>query len=195
MLTYIFDHLPVDGDTAIKNIYEQYPETNLSFIINKDANLVLEDEGREGANMFEWNLLQVAIAFKANRTAKFLTRNPHLCIMPRADLSVPDLEPDQPPHLVDGVDYLLELEIRPLLACIIAKDYAMLLKLWRRLSAWESCHFYRLLEILFDRKDKLGLTKLLTPQNHFVNNFCEPAVLQAILSEYPETPAPMVSKI
>ena len=59
LLNHIFEHLKNDDEVAIKNIYEQYPDTNLSFVINKDSELELVDpgQGRENEEMFEWTLL------------------------------------------------------------------------------------------------------------------------------------------
>ena len=42
-------------------------------------------------SMYGWSLLDVALALKANKTAGFLLKNLSLCIMPRADLTDPDL--------------------------------------------------------------------------------------------------------
>jgi len=151
--------------------------------------------GEERESMYGWSLLEVALAFRASHIANWLLKDPKTSIMARADLSNPDLEFNQSPHIVDGVDDLLELEMRPLRIAIILKDHKMLSKLWRRNSAWESCHFYRVIEMLLQRKDHRGLRELLVPQNHFINHFYEPEVIQAILAENPEISPNMVSKI
>lgn len=103
--------------------------------------------------------------------------------MPRADLCEEALDPEDAPHMIGDVELLLELEIRPLRACIIKKDYEVLTKLWRRLPAWDSCHFYKIIEHFIKRKDHRGLDKFTSPKNHFVNFFYEPSVLQQILDE------------
>ena len=98
--------------------------------------------------------------------------------MPRADLSDVDLGPEDAPHMIDDVNFLLEMEIRPLRACIIKKDYEVLKKIWKRLPAWDSCHLYKLIELFIKRKDDKGLAKLTSPRDHFVTHFYEPTVLQ-----------------
>ena len=98
--------------------------------------------------------------------------------MPRADLYGEELSPEDAPNVIDDVNFLLDLEIRPLKTCIIKKDYELLTKLWRKLPAWDSCHFYKLIELLIERKDDKGLGKLTTPKNHFINHFYEPSILR-----------------
>ena len=127
--------------------------------------------------MYGWSLFEVALALKANKTALNLLKNKNLCIMPRADLADPGLQLDFSPHVIDDVHQLLNLEMRPLRTCIIAKDYKMMQRLWRKLPAWDSHHFYKLIEILLERKDAKGLKMLTNPINHFVTHFFEPSVL------------------
>ena len=53
MLSTIFDHLKVDDDISIKNIFEQYKNHDLSFVINQDENL---NFGEDKESMMEWSL-------------------------------------------------------------------------------------------------------------------------------------------
>lgn len=53
MLSSIFDHLKVDDDISIKNIFEQYKNHDLSFVINQDENL---NFGEDKESMMEWSL-------------------------------------------------------------------------------------------------------------------------------------------
>lgn len=145
-------------------------------MLNSNPEILLED-GQMKETMQEWSLFHVALALKANKSALFLLKDKNLCIIPRVDLSHMDLRPEDAPNMVDDVNYLLNLEMRPLQTCIIKKDYAILLKIWRRLQVWDSCHFYKIIETFIKRKDHRGLDKLLSPKNHFVNHFYEPRVL------------------
>ena len=77
--------------------------------------------------------------------------------MARADLSNPDLKLDEPPHIVDSVEDLLDLEVKLLRIAIVQNDHKMLNKLWRQPMAWESCHFFRVIELLVKQKFLKGL--------------------------------------
>lgn len=110
--------------------------------------------------------------------------------MPRADICEEGLEPEQAPHVIGDTDFLLELELRPLKASMIKKDYEVLTKLWRRGPSWDSCHFYKIIELFIKRKDHRGLDKFISPKNHYVNNFYEPSVLQEIIDENTEIVTP-----
>ena len=94
--------------------------------------MYLDDGEGTQESLYGWSLLDVALAFKANKTAINLMKNKCLCVMPRADLSDPGLTNDYSPHVIDNVAELLDLEIRPLRACIIAKDYKMMRRIWRK---------------------------------------------------------------
>lgn len=153
------------------------------------------EDGQVKESMFEWSLLHVALALKANKCAVLILKNKNICIMPRADLSNMDLEPEDAPNMVDDVEFLLDFEIRPLRACIIKKDFATLAKLWRRPLVWDSCHFYKMIELFIQRKDHRSLDKLLSPKNHYVSHFYEPSALEAILQDNPEATPNIVSKI
>ena len=96
---------------------------------------------------------------------------------PREDLSDPDLGIDQPPHMIDDPDYLLDLEMRPLLTAAKVKDHKMLQRIWKRTLAWDACHFYKLIEFYIKTKDNAGLTKF-TQSLLNINHFYEPRVLQ-----------------
>lgn len=68
-------------------------------------------------------------------------------------------------------------------ACIIAKDYKMMRRVWRKQFAWDACHFYRLIDILFARQDMEGLSELTSHINYFITHFYEPTVLKSILDD------------
>ena len=182
MLNTIFEHLQNDELIPIKNIFEQYDGHYMGFVTNESEGLVVRD-GQEDVKMVEWSLLEVAVALKANRVANWLMKQSTTLIINRIDVGNPDLELDQSPNMVEDADVLLDLEVRPLRAAIIAQDYPMLNVLWRRSLTWEPCHFYRIIELLLQRNDTTGLDRLLSPQNHFINQFYDPKVLQAILTE------------
>lgn len=145
-------------------------------MLNTDPEIALVDR-EDSETLIDWSLLHVAIALKANKCAFFLLKNKNLCFVPRADISEEGLEPEQSPHIIGDVDLMLALEIRPLTACVIKKDYEVLAKLWRRLPSWDSCHFYKIIELFIKRKDHRGLEKFTSPKNHFANHFYEPSVL------------------
>ena len=128
-------------------------------------------------SLYGWSLLDVALALKANKTAVNLLKNKNLCVMPRADLTDPSLQADAAPHVIDDTAALLDLEIRPLRACIVAKDYKMMQRIWRRLLIWDQCHFYRLIEIFIARQDIKGINMLTSSINNFVTHFYEAPVL------------------
>ena len=163
-------------------------------MLNKDMEIQLED-GQVKESMLEWSLFHVSLALKANESTKLILKNNNICIMPRADLIDMELGPEDAPNMVDDVKFLLDIEIRPLRTLIIKKDYEALKKVWRRLPAWDACHFYKMIELFIQRKDHRTLEKLLTPKNHFVTHFYEPSALEAILQENPEAPPHLVSKI
>lgn len=94
--------------------------------------------------------------------------------MPRADLSNEELQLDDAPHINEDINFLLEMEMRPLCTSIIKKDIHMMKTLWRRPLTWESCHFYKLIEFLIQRKYHKGLESLLSPKNQFITHFYEP---------------------
>ena len=126
LLCEVFNHLAVDDYVSINNIFEQYSKQNMGFVINQDQELYFEDGEERKESMYGWSLLEVALSKKANKTAINLLKNKNICIMPRADLTDPDLQDDFSPHVVDDIHNLLELEIRPLRTCIIVKDYKMM---------------------------------------------------------------------
>lgn len=115
--------------------------------------------------------------------------------MPRADLYGEELSPEDAPNMIDDVNFLLELETRPLRTSIVNKDLEVLPKLWRRLPAWDQCHYYNVIETLIKRKDDKALAKLSTPSSPFISHFYEPNVLRQILDENPSTPPNMVQKL
>ena len=75
--------------------------------------------------------------------------------MPKIDFSDPDLQPEDAPYKIDyDMNELLDLELRPLRICLVNKDYKLMQKIWKKYSsAWESCHFYKFLELIIQRKD------------------------------------------
>ena len=68
--------------------------------------------------------------------------------MPRCDLSDMDLGPEDAPNMVDDVNFLLDVEFRPLRACILNKNIEVLKKIWRKPQVWDACHFYKVIELL-----------------------------------------------
>ena len=156
--------------------------------MNTDESIALEDP-QQSETLLDWSLLHVAVALRANKCTFFLLKNTNLSFIPRADICQEDLEPEQAPHIIDDVDFLLELEIRPLRACVIKKDYEVLTKLWRRAPSWDSCHFYKVVEMFIMRKDHKGLEKF---TSHFVNLFYEPSVLQEMLDENADIVTPPI---
>jgi len=71
----------------------------------------------------------------------------------------------------------------------------MIQRLWRKLPVWETCHFYRLIEIFLARQDLKGLNMLITPANHFVTHYCDAQAIQAILDENEQATQAMREKI
>ena len=54
----------------------------------------------------------------------------------------------------------------------------MLQTLWRRQPAWDSCHFFGVLETLIKRKDEKLVQRFIKPKDQHVTHFVDPAVLQ-----------------
>ena len=52
------------------------------------------DDEPEFDNMREWSLLHVALGKSKTEVVEFLLKWRNLCILPRADLSDPELQPD-----------------------------------------------------------------------------------------------------
>ena len=84
MLCEVFRHLNNDDHISISNIFEQYQNDNLGFVINQDESLCLV-EGETRESMYGWSLFQVALALKASKCAIFLLKNKKLCVVPRSD--------------------------------------------------------------------------------------------------------------
>ena len=68
----------------------------------------------------------------------------------------------------------------PLTICIQLKDYQMMYKVWRQPRTWDSCHFYRIIQLFNDENDTVGLKKFLYPIDKYVTLFFEPSVLHAL---------------
>ncbi len=115
--------------------------------------------------MQDWQLFQVAVALKSTKVVNLLLEDKNLCFIPRADLSDPELALDQAPSHIDDCEYLLELEMRPLFSCAVNKDYNLLSQIWRRPSAWDQCHFLKLVTFMAEREDWDGLNKFLQLQD------------------------------
>lgn len=100
--------------------------------------------------MFEWSLLDVALAMKATKCFNFLIKNKLWCILPKVDFTDPDLQLGEAPNLIDfDMNELLDIEMRNLRSCLILEDHKMTQKIWKRFSwAWESCHFYKFIEMI-----------------------------------------------
>jgi len=74
--------------------------------------------------------------------------------------------------------------MRPLRACVVAKDFKMLKRIWRRLQTWESCHFYKLVELFIEREEVAGFEMFLNPTDKFIRLFYEPKVIQSIIEAH-----------
>lgn len=134
--------------------------------------------------MLGWSLLQVSLALSAHRTINYLLKHQHqICLVPRIDLSDSELWLTTAPNHIQDVDELLEYELMPLSICILKKDNKMLTKLWRQSNTWDSCHFYRLIELFNEHKDEAGLQKFLYPVDKFITPFFEPSVLEQVLEQ------------
>ena len=55
--------------------------------------------------------------------------------------------------MIDDAEFLLELEMRPLLTTAKVKDHKMLQRIWKRTLAWDACHFYKVLQYYIKTKD------------------------------------------
>ena len=98
-------------------------------------------------------MLHVAMAKSDARTVRFIWGSKKQCIVPKVDFTDAELTPSDAPYRIDyDMAQLLDLEMRPLKTCLITMkkdDSSMLKKVWQRYSsAWESCHFYKLIETL-----------------------------------------------
>ena len=138
------------------------------------------DDGQsdEKEDMFEWTLFQVALALKATKVTNFLLKDKLLGVIPRSDLSELDLQLDQSPHIVDGTDTLLELEMRPIRAILCKKDHKMLQRIWKKQPSWEPCHFYKLIELLIEQEDSSTFQRFIAGLSTSLTQFYEPSVLQ-----------------
>ena len=128
--------------------------------------------------MQDWQLFYVALGLKATKVANILIEDKLQGIIPRADLSDPELLLDQAPTHIDDAQYLLDLEMRPLFSCAVNKDYEFLNKIWRLGPAWDSCHFFKIFEFMAERQDWDGLTQFLQAQADNINHFYEPTTMQ-----------------
>ena len=95
---------------------------------------------------------------------------------PREDLSDPDLALDQPPHIIDDAEFLLELEMRPLLTTAKIKDHKMLQRIWKKTLAWDACHFYKVLQYYIKAKDQSGMSRFISSIIN-IDHFYEPKIL------------------
>lgn len=170
MLAHIWKFVRTDDRVSVSNIFEQYEDIDMGFICNTDEELVLID-GETKIELLGWSLLDTAVALKAQKIVNWLLKRPSTCVYSRVDLSIADMEL-RSPNVVDCSEIdVIEIEIRPLFAALVTKQYKLLNKLWRRNQTWEACHFYRLIEVILKRKDMLALQKLFDPQNHYINHF------------------------
>lgn len=76
-----------------------------------------------------------------------------MCLVPRLDISDHEHWYDAAPNMIQDTEELLEYEMLPLRICIINKNYKMLNKIWRKKNTWDSCHFYRMIELFNENQD------------------------------------------
>ncbi len=88
----IFNRVRVDDEVTINTIANQY-DGELGFILNVSDQLVFED-GDRSESMQDWQLFQVAVALKATKVVNYLLEDKNLGVIPRADMSDPELALD-----------------------------------------------------------------------------------------------------
>lgn len=176
MLKRIFEDLKNDNVDSVKNVFSVYEGHDMGFVVNEDPAFEFEN-GEYTESMQNWSLLEVAIALKAQSTVQFLLKDPKTCVMARADFSNPELKLDESPHIVDSVEDLLDLEIKPLRLAIVLNEHRTLNRLWRTPMAWESCHFLRVIELLLKHKFQKGLDTLISVNNSY--EYIQPLPIKA----------------
>ena len=106
-------------------------------------------------------------------------------MVPKGDFTSQELEFEDPPNLSEDIDMLLEHECKPFMICIANKDWASLNAIWRRVNAWDSNNFYKVVDTLVKINEEEGLRHFLSPRNEFINLFYQPKFLQQMLEENP----------
>lgn len=121
-MSHIWEYVKNNDRVSVMNTFEQYEGLHMGFVTNDDPSLVMQD-GEEQIEILGWSILEVAIAVKARNVIKWLLKQPKTLIFSRVDLSLPDLE-QRSPNIIDniGID-MIEIEIRPLFAALVTKDY------------------------------------------------------------------------